>query len=39
MNLPSTYSDLSIAADKVIDIPFFLKKVQNNGYSTVALDY
>lgn len=34
-----TYSDLSLQTEKPIDLAYFLKKVKNNGYSTIALDY
>lgn len=34
-----TYSDLSLQTEKPIDLAYFLNKVKNNGYSTVALDY
>lgn len=39
MDPPSTYADLSILPDKVIDVGYFLNKVQANGYSIAALDY
>jgi hypothetical protein len=39
MEPPSTYADLSLVVDKIIDVPFFLKKIQNNGFSVVALDF
>lgn len=34
-----TYSDLSLQTEKPIDLAYFLNKVKNNGFSTVALDY
>lgn len=39
MDPPSTYADLSILPDKLIDVGYFLNKVQANGYSIAALDY
>lgn len=39
MDPPSTYADLSILPDKVIDGGYFLNKVKANGYSIAALDY
>jgi hypothetical protein len=35
----STYADLSLSTQKIIDIKHFVGKVQANGYSMIALDY
>lgn len=35
----TSYSDLSLQADKAIDVSYLLNKIRGNGYSTVALDY
>lgn len=33
------YSDLSVIAEKAIDIKFFLDKISKNGYQTLVVDY
>lgn len=39
MEKPILYVDLSLQTDKAIDLAYFLRKIKNDGYSTVALDY
>lgn len=38
-NMDYKYADLSVLADKAIDVGFLLSKLKGDGYNTFALDY
>lgn len=38
MDAPFGYADLSLLAEKAIDVTHLINKIKGNGYSIVALD-